>query len=90
MQFWSFKIECNNTYERQWYSPVLIHYTEDETSIDDGFKRSYFEGLKRGYLTMDPSQLHDPDVCVPYKNTTSNSTASRRDNKVPANLLRGA
>jgi hypothetical protein len=39
---------------------------------------SYFEGLERGYLTQDPSQLHDPDVCVPYKN----STASKRDSTV--------
>jgi len=27
---------------------------------------SYFEGVNRGYLTRDPSQLNDPNVCVPY------------------------
>ncbi|KAI0271117.1 hypothetical protein BGY98DRAFT_206241 [Russula aff. rugulosa BPL654] len=49
---------------------------------------SYFEGLKRGYLTKDPSQLNDPDVCVPYRNISSNSTASRRDDTVSTNHLR--
>ncbi|KAL1759752.1 glycoside hydrolase superfamily [Schizophyllum commune] len=27
---------------------------------------SYFDGVDRGYLTVDPSQLHDPHVCDPY------------------------
>lgn len=27
---------------------------------------SYMEGLRLGYLTQDPSKLHDPDVCAPY------------------------
>ena len=30
------------------------------------FLRSYFEGLDRGYLTKDPSQYNDPNVCDPY------------------------
>jgi len=34
---------------------------------------SYMEGLRRGYLTKDPSQLHDPNVCAPYINQTSNA-----------------
>ncbi|KAG2755145.1 glycoside hydrolase family 5 protein [Suillus brevipes Sb2] len=32
---------------------------------------SYLEGLKLGFLTQDPSALHDPNVCVPYMNSTS-------------------
>lgn len=32
---------------------------------------SYLEGLKLGFLTQDPSALHDPNVCVPYMSTTS-------------------
>ncbi|KAF8159297.1 glycoside hydrolase family 5 protein [Crassisporium funariophilum] len=32
---------------------------------------SYQEGLRRGYLTKDPSQLNDPNVCAPYINSTS-------------------
>ncbi|KAI0825658.1 glycoside hydrolase family 5 protein [Irpex lacteus] len=32
---------------------------------------SYLDGLKRGYLTQDPSKLNDPHVCDPYRNTTA-------------------
>lgn len=28
--------------------------------------RSYLEGLERGYLTENPAELHNPDVCAPY------------------------
>ncbi|GLB41592.1 putative glycosyl hydrolase 5 (cellulase A) family protein [Lyophyllum shimeji] len=34
---------------------------------------SYFEGVKRGFLTKDPAQLNDPNVCDPY---LRNKTAS--------------
>ncbi|KAG5641299.1 hypothetical protein DXG03_005563 [Asterophora parasitica] len=27
---------------------------------------SYVEGVRRGYLTRDPSKLNDPNVCAPY------------------------
>ncbi|RPD58958.1 glycoside hydrolase [Lentinus tigrinus ALCF2SS1-7] len=27
---------------------------------------SYLDGVKRGYLTTDPSAVHDPNVCAPY------------------------
>ncbi|KAI9509114.1 glycoside hydrolase family 5 protein [Russula earlei] len=37
---------------------------------------SYFEGLERGYLTKDPAQFHDPNVCVPYRNSSDSSTTS--------------
>ncbi|KAI0731016.1 glycoside hydrolase superfamily [Earliella scabrosa] len=37
---------------------------------------SYFEGLRRGYLTKDPSKLHDPDVCAPYIGKTYTGTSS--------------
>ena len=37
-------------------------------------RRSYFQGLKLGYLTQDPSQYNNPDICAPYiKDSTSNS-----------------
>ncbi|KAL0959213.1 hypothetical protein HGRIS_014492 [Hohenbuehelia grisea] len=29
--------------------------------------RSYFEGVRRGYLTKDAAALHDPHVCDPYR-----------------------
>ncbi|KAF8909279.1 glycoside hydrolase family 5 protein [Gymnopilus junonius] len=33
---------------------------------------SYREGIRLGYLTQDPSKLHDPNVCAPYiTNSTS-------------------
>ncbi|KIY63331.1 glycoside hydrolase family 5 protein [Cylindrobasidium torrendii FP15055 ss-10] len=35
---------------------------------------SYLEGVARGYLTKDPAQFHDPDVCKPYINTTASSS----------------
>ncbi|KAJ3512951.1 hypothetical protein NLJ89_g3223 [Agrocybe chaxingu] len=36
---------------------------------------SYLEGLKRGYLTQDPSQFHDPHVCDAYvANLTATSS----------------
>lgn len=33
--------------------------------------RSYLKAVELGYLTEDPTAYHDPDVCVPYINTTS-------------------
>jgi len=32
---------------------------------------SYMEGLRLGYLTKDPSQVHDPHVCDAFVNTTT-------------------
>ncbi|KAG1884234.1 glycoside hydrolase family 5 protein [Suillus subluteus] len=37
---------------------------------------SYLEGLKLGFLTQDPAALHDPNVCVPYMNKTTDDTSS--------------
>lgn len=34
--------------------------------------RSYFEGVKLGYFTKDPSQVHNPHVCDAFiTNSTS-------------------
>ncbi|KAI0794402.1 glycoside hydrolase superfamily [Fomes fomentarius] len=43
---------------------------------------SYFEGLRRGYLTKDPSALHDPDVCAPYVGKTYTSSAASTQTSV--------
>ena len=46
------------------------------------FHRSYLEGLKRGYLTQDPSKYHNPNVCAPYRkasNTVGGSSSSKRE-----------
>ena len=44
------------------------------------FSRSYLEGLRLGYLTQDPSQFNDPNVCDPYiqgpRSTGSRALAS--------------
>ncbi|THG99809.1 hypothetical protein EW026_g2627 [Hermanssonia centrifuga] len=32
---------------------------------------SYLNGVKLGFLTQDPSKVHDPNVCAPYTNSTS-------------------
>ncbi|KAM5531475.1 hypothetical protein V8D89_014865 [Ganoderma adspersum] len=32
---------------------------------------SYLDGVKRGYLTQDPSKVHDSNVCAPYVNVSS-------------------
>ena len=57
------------------------------------FHRSYLEGLKRGYLTQDPSQYNNPNVCAPYRNvssTANNSTSSKRDNFSTDSLRRAS
>jgi len=41
-----------------------------EYVLTDILRRSYMEGLRRGYLTKDPSKFNDPDVCVPWVRTT--------------------
>lgn len=46
--------------------------------LDDGglklnvflFRRSYIEGVKLGFLTQDPSQYHNANVCEPYLTTS--------------------
>jgi len=57
--FWNFKTEISNL--------------TNGTALARQW--SYLEGVKLGFLTKDPSQLHDPNVCVPY---TNHSTSSRR------------
>ncbi|KAF9454435.1 glycoside hydrolase family 5 protein [Macrolepiota fuliginosa MF-IS2] len=38
---------------------------------------SYTEGVRLGFLTQDPSKVHDPNVCAPYINSsTATTTAS--------------
>jgi len=40
--------------------PKLIHH----------LARSYYKGIELGYLTEDPAAYHDPNVCVPWINST--------------------
>ncbi|KAI0731003.1 glycoside hydrolase superfamily [Earliella scabrosa] len=44
---------------------IFWNFKIEETS-SKARQWSYFEGLKRGYLTQDPSKFNDPNVCEPY------------------------
>ena len=45
-------------------------FTSFRFIADADVLRSYMEGIKRGYLTLDPTAFNDPHVCDPYVNTT--------------------
>ncbi|KAF9234083.1 glycoside hydrolase family 5 protein [Melanogaster broomeanus] len=55
--YWNFKTEISNL------------------TNGNGLARqwSYLEALKLGFMTQDPAELHDPDVCKPYINNTKSS-----------------
>ncbi|KAL4065700.1 glycoside hydrolase family 5 protein [Scleroderma yunnanense] len=57
--FWNFKIESSDSWG-------------DQTDVPRQW--SYLEGLKRGYLTQDPSKYLNPDVCVPYIKDNTNTS----------------
>lgn len=51
---------------RQWCDIVshrLVYVSDANSRL---CRRSYLEGVRRGYLTKDPSQLNDPHVCDAY------------------------
>lgn len=54
--YWNFKIEV----------------TKLEKSFDLVRQWSYIDGLRFDLLTQDPAALFDPNVCVPYMNSTIN------------------
>ena len=69
-QFWNFKTEISELagdLSRQWYvansTSIRAHCHSPAHVVVD---RSYLDGVKRGYLTADPSAVHDPNVCAPY------------------------
>jgi hypothetical protein len=79
LQFWNFKTEISSltngsALARQWL--VMMHPKVLYELSDGRLCRSYLEGLKLGFLTQDPAALHDPNVCVPYMNSTTHSTGS--------------
>ena len=61
LQFWNFKFEDSA-----------------QTVADGDYPHawSYFIGVEKGILTKDPSQLHNPDICVPYIGATSTATST--------------
>ncbi|KAG1908090.1 glycoside hydrolase family 5 protein [Suillus fuscotomentosus] len=62
--YWNFKIEISN--------------------LTNGNARakqwSYLEGLELGFFTQDPAAFHNPNVCAPYTNSTSNNTSTSVSN----------
>jgi len=46
----------------------FLNFRLEKSTLEGSFPRAwdYIEGVKRGYLTRDPSQLHDSQVCEPY------------------------
>lgn len=47
---------------------IFWNFKIERNVTGDGAARqwSYLEGLERGYLTENPAELHNPDVCAPY------------------------
>lgn len=70
LQFWNFKTELTSEtggdLARQWYVPTIFQVSCGSMSFCLWLYRSYLEGVKRGYLTKDPSKVHDPHVCDEY------------------------
>ncbi|KAH7890979.1 glycoside hydrolase family 5 protein [Phlebopus sp. FC_14] len=59
--FWNFKTEISNL--------------TDGNALARQW--SYLEGLSLGFLTQDPTELNDPNICVPYVyDSTANGTSS--------------
>ncbi|KAI9440858.1 glycoside hydrolase family 5 protein [Lactarius indigo] len=103
---WALSTQFNATDEflRKWADAQKLVYSQDAGWLFWNFKLeqtnplvrqwSYLEGLKLGYLTKDPSQYYDPNVCDPYRNvssTTNNSTSSKRgDLSTPDSLRRAS
>ncbi|KAI0794399.1 glycoside hydrolase superfamily [Fomes fomentarius] len=54
---------------------IFWNFKVEETSVYNR-QWSYFEGVKRGYFTKDPSQFNDPNVCEPYIGQTYTSTTA--------------
>jgi len=54
---------------------IFWNFKIEISELEGSFPRqwSYFEGLRLGYLTKDPSQYHDPNVCANY--TTAATTS---------------
>ncbi|KAH8995094.1 family 5 hypothetical beta glucosidase from glycoside dehydrogenase [Lactarius hatsudake] len=103
---WALSTQFNATddFLRKWADAQKLVYGQDAGWLFWNFKLeqtnplvrqwSYLEGLRLGYLTQDPSQYHDPKVCDPYRNVSSdanNSTSSKRaDLSTPDSLRRAA
>ncbi|KAH9978906.1 glycoside hydrolase family 5 protein [Lactifluus volemus] len=65
---WSLATQFNATddFLCKWADAQKLTYSQGA-----GWLWSYMEGLRRGYFTMDPSQVKDPNVCAPYMNNSA-------------------
>jgi len=85
---WAISTNFNATdaFMKQWADAQKLQYSKSAGWIFWSFKIedsaasaglqdqwSYYKGIELGYLTEDPSALHDPNVCVPYINATAAS-----------------
>ncbi|KAF8238160.1 glycoside hydrolase family 5 protein [Tricholoma matsutake] len=76
------QFNATDTFLNKWADAQKLAYSQGAGWIFWNFKTeisaaagdlarqwSYLEGVNRGYLTKDPSQLHDPHVCDMYRTT---------------------
>ncbi|KAJ7355770.1 glycoside hydrolase family 5 protein [Mycena albidolilacea] len=78
---WGLPVQFNTTddFLKQWADAQKLAYGQGAGWIFWNFKVeisdlagdlarewSYLEGVRRGYLTKDPSKYNDPNVCAPY------------------------
>ncbi|KAF7346038.1 Glycoside hydrolase family 5 protein [Mycena sanguinolenta] len=74
---------ANDTFLTQWADAQKLAYSKgagwifwnfkiekSELAEDRAREWSYLEGVELGFLTKDPSQVHDPNVCAPYITAT--------------------
>ncbi|GJE93192.1 glycoside hydrolase family 5 protein [Phanerochaete sordida] len=52
---------------------IFWNFKVEESALAGDLARewSYFKGLELGFLTQDPSQVHNASVCAPYVNSTA-------------------
>lgn len=102
---WALSTQFNATgdFLKKWADAQKLAYSQGAGWLFWSFKLeatnplvtqwSYLKGLELGYLTQDPSQYNDPNVCDPYRNvssTANNSTASKRGDVTPEPLRRAS
>ncbi|KAK7031540.1 glycoside hydrolase family 5 protein [Favolaschia claudopus] len=82
---WGLPVQFTATdqFLRQWADAQKLAYSKgagwifwnfkvEKSALAGNLSRewSYLEGVRLGYLTKDPSQVHDPNVCAPFAITT--------------------
>jgi len=91
---WALSTNFNATddFMKKWADAQKLAYSQGAGWLFWSFKLeagnplepqwSYLKGLSLGYLTKDPSQYNDRNVCAPFRNVSStakNSTSKRGD-----------